>query len=201
MVVFVRKFSYEPGAESTSESVVKCVENQLHLDRPAQRFVSYEEFSRLAFPDMELQSAPRDPEYLRILFDDPAFRTRIGPLGIRFVIFVGGVTHSNVKSSGGLVGLSPAGGVLIAFVEWNKATELGASVFDLTKRSPVRQANASASGTPWLLIVEFVPIGATSDTEGRACRDLGRRVASDIAQDRDTAPGAPGRASNTTAGD
>jgi hypothetical protein len=196
MVVFVRKFSYEAGADSTSESVVNCVENQLRRDRPAQRLVSYEDFSQLAFPGMELQSAPHDPEYLRILFDDPAFRSRIKPLGIRFVIFVGGVTHSQAKASGAVVG-SPAGGVLIAYVEWNKATDLGASVFDLTNRNPVRQSNASASGKPWLLIVEFVPMGATSDTEGNACRSLAQRVAADLAQDRDAAPG---QVSNTSSG-
>ncbi len=197
MVVFVRKFSYEAGAESTSEGVVKCVEKQLRFERPAQRLVSYEEFSRLAFPDMEVASAPHDPEYLRILFDDPTFRARIEPLGIRFVIFVGGVTRSTVKSSSGIVGGSPAGGVLIAYVEWNKATELAASVFDLTNRNPVRQANASASGTPWLLVVEFVPMGATSDTEGNACRGLAQRVASDMAQDRDATPD---HVSNTSSG-
>ncbi len=181
LVVFVRKFSYAPYTDSASDSIVNCIEKEIGAGQTGRRFVAYEEFRRLAFPDIEPQSAPRDPEYLKILLEDPKFRERIKPLAIRFLVFVGGVTKAAPTGGAAIAGCC-AGGVLIAYVQWDKATDLGATVLDLTHQVSVTKLEASASGTAWLLIVEVVPIGAPAETESQSCHQLGKRLAADLAE-------------------
>jgi hypothetical protein len=183
MVVFVHQYIYAPDASSVSDGVVHCVEAEIRARNTRLRLVPYDEFRRLAFPGMQPESAPRDPEYLQMLLDDPQFRTRIKPLGLTSIIFVGGATSQVVDqgASGFFVGGCCEAGLLLVYVQWDKATHLGATILNLAAPDATHRVEATATGKPWLLVVELVPMGLPSDTESRACHLLGQRLAADLA--------------------
>ena len=181
MVVYFRA----AALENASQDIEACVEQQIRARLPKQHIVSYEEFRRAAFPQLDAASAPRHPSYLEILFDDANFRSRVSFLGVRWIVFVSGTSSSQKENFG--VGGGP---VLAAGGTTNKWTSLGAAIVSVNDLSRGQHLGTSANGkqffaagaiggamggVPFLI---FLPV----TTEGPACRALGQQVASRIAK-------------------
>lgn len=85
---FGYKYRYSRGKE---KKFVGCITEAIHATCPAVRIVPPDEFRKVAYPGM----APEDikPIENRSPFvDDPGFKGRIAPLGIRYLIRVSGWT-------------------------------------------------------------------------------------------------------------
>lgn len=88
MVVYYRSWT----RENAPEDIAACIEDEIRSARPSQRLVSFDAFRRAAFPQLEDAALPRDPKDLAVFFEDPRFRERLAPLGIRWIVFVSGVS-------------------------------------------------------------------------------------------------------------
>ena len=180
MVVYFRA----AALENASEDIEGCVEQQIRARLPKQHIVTYEEFRRAAFPQLDGASAPRHPSYLGILFDDANFRSSVSFLGVRWIVFVSGTSSSRAENFGG-----GGSGVLAAGGTTYKSTSLGAAIVSVNDLSRGQHLGTSANGKQFFLagaiggamgalpFLIYLPV----TTEGPACRALGQQVASRIA--------------------
>ena len=177
MLVFLREFSFEPDVYDIKDEgrILDCMSRAIRQHRPEQRIVKFDEFRKLAFPKLKSASAPRQPKFLSMMFEDPAFRGKIDHLRLRYIAFVGGVTKSEVEGGVTCAGSGPRG-VCFGAWTWDKESRVGASILDLGTVREVEAVEARASGTAWFAIIGAFPIGLPAATEAAACSDLGVRI-------------------------
>ena len=176
MLVFNREFSFDYRIDDVDdeEMLIDCVQESLRRGRPDQKVVSYDEFRKTAFPTLPATAAPRNPEYLSILFADAEFRTRIGTLGIRHVAFIGGIT---IKSGSADFIECYRGCRVWTLLTWDHTTRLAATILDLEASMQKDNLSASADDNSWLIVLGALPVGETSDALQHACHDLGYKLA------------------------
>ena len=163
-------------------AIVGCISNVVHKANPLLRIIPPDEFRRAVFPDLAPEAAPNNPEYLRLLLDQPTFKERVTSLGVRYLISIVGGTEQSGHTGVGGIGGGPGPGILIIGGGWDRKSSLIASVLDLQQERIAGQVEASASGHPWFLIMVPGPIiGVPAFTESKVCEDLGEAVAKFIA--------------------
>ena len=178
-MVFLTEITFEAGksAISDEDTIVECIKGGLRSRDSKRSIISYDEFRVIAFPDLARKASPRRPEYLGILLRQPEFRRRIAPLGIRYIVFVGGATETSSAKGGGFCGYGNRGGGCLTLVYWNRRSELAANIVDITGRPSPGTITSMQTGTAWLAIIGFVPLGMPAFTQSATCSDLGARVA------------------------
>ncbi len=188
MLVFVREFSFERRIDDIKAKgrILDCVRGEILRLRPKQPMVSFDQFRRTAFPDLQRESVPQHPKYFGVLTGSAKFREAIAPLDLRYVVFVGGVVETSEPEGGGLCAIGP-GAACFAYWEWDSASRMGATVFDLKKAQTADRIEASASGKAWFAIVGVFPIGLPSLTSETACKDLGVQIARFLASEQNPA--------------
>ncbi len=188
MLVFVREFSFERRIDDIKAKgrILDCVRGEILRLRPKQPMVSFDQFRRTAFPDLQRESVPQHPKYFGVLTGSAKFREAIAPLDLRYVVFVGGVVETSEREGGGLCVIGP-GGACFVYWEWDSASRMGATVFDLKKAQTADRIEASASGKAWFAIVGVFPIGVPSVTGDTACKDLGVQIARFLASEQNPA--------------
>lgn len=182
MLVYLRQFSFTPGVDDIEDEgrIVRCVGDAIHRKQPDRKMVSFEEFRRIAFPHLDAFSAPHEPEYISPLFRNPDFQTRVAPLGVRYIAFLGGVTETGAAKGGITCVYGGPAGACFGGWSWDKTSNVGAAVLDVSNLETVGDVNASASGTAWFAIVGVLPLGLPANTESAACNDLGARIAASL---------------------
>jgi len=183
LLVFVREFSFDPGVGDISEEgpFVACVREAVLETRPAQSVVSFDDFHQAVFPHLNRRSVPRDPEYISTLHHSPEFRRGMTSLGVRYIVFVGGVVEVEASGGGGCFG-GGYGAACFGYWEWDKASHVGASVLDLTRVRATDSIETTATGTAWFAMVGVIPLGLPSKPSAVACRLLGRDIARHLAR-------------------
>jgi hypothetical protein len=172
-----------PETTDLTSDAVNCISKALKERFPNLQIVLPNEFHRAAFPDVALELAPRALIYLPLLLNDPAFRARITPLGLRYLISVQGKTDQQGKLFGGGAGAGgpgPGGAVTWFGAEFDRKSNVTASILDL-QQGQSGEVRASAEGKPWFvcigLLIMCAPIGAPAFTEAKACDEIGAGVA------------------------
>lgn len=178
MLVFVRALSFDPKNSDIKDEdrILNCVRNEIVRIRPRQPVVTFEQFRRTAFPDLQRESVPQHPEYFAVLLDSMKFHEAIAPLNLRYVVFVGGVVETSEPWGDVICGGGYGGAGCFGYVEWGKSSRMAATVFDLKKKQTAYQVQASASGKAWVAIFLVLPIGLPSYPSDKACKDIGVRV-------------------------
>ena len=95
---------YEFGGEfsvAKENKFVGCITRAIHEAHPTVRFIPSDEFRRTALPDLTPEEASLElwgllglGSQIEPLLKESAFRDRIAPLGVRYVITVSGSTHT-----------------------------------------------------------------------------------------------------------
>ena len=187
-IITVRQYSYEQGVEivRNEKLLTDCIQNAIRRVNPNQDFIPFEKLTRLVFTNLPAHRVPRNPEYLEMLVKDPRFLNGAGSLGLRYLVFVGGTTETTISSSGGCVGGGPApAAACLAFVFFDKDSQISASVMDIHKLNFVEtDIKQGASGTSWIGILGFIPLGYYSPTVEQACNSLGQRVGAFLIADK-----------------
>ena len=85
MIAFFRDISLEAGIDDiTNETLVTdCIRNAIQNHTPGRRFVGYDTFRKLAFPDLPAKSAPRHPHYMALALERTDVQERISSLAAR----------------------------------------------------------------------------------------------------------------------
>lgn len=163
---------------SFATEATSCIAAALRDAYPALKIVRADEFNRTA-PDVALELAPRALIHLPLLLNDAAFRARIAPLGLRYLISVQGETSQKAKPIVGAVG-GHGGAVTVLGAEWDRRSNLTASILDVEQVLGAGEIRASTQGKPWFVCVGMLflcaPIGAPAFTESKACKELGEGV-------------------------
>lgn len=194
-VTVVLNYNYatsESEARAAEDKISSCITKAIRKAHPLVRIVSAEEFRRTAFPDLDFGTAPRSPESIALLLNNPVFLERMAPLVLRYLVIVGGiVTEQRInfrggRPSGGGGPFYPPGGTsdpyLYVFVDRN--SQVGALILDIKQAHASGEVSVTASGHPWLVWVPAalpIPVGLPAFTESRACGELGKAVVEFIA--------------------
>jgi len=178
MLVFVRELSFDPKTRDIKDEnrILNCVRDEIVRVRPRQPFVTFKQFRQTAFPDLQLESVPRRPEYFAVLLDSMEFHEAIKSLELRYVVFVGGVSQTSEPESWGGCGGGYGGVACLLYVEWAEASKIGATVLDLKMATRTNQLQASSSGKSFFAIVGIFPIGLPSYPSDKACKNVGIQV-------------------------
>jgi hypothetical protein len=165
-------------SDKLEKKVVGYIKDALEDTHPTVRVVPPEEFRQVAFPDLtpeEIQSG-----YWEQLLEDPAFRERIAPLGLHYLIAVSGGTTQDLKLR--LEG-SIAGGALTYMGD--RHSRLEATVIDLKQGSTAGrlEVDAYSKGRVGWTILPF-PAYVSAPTETRACSELGEAVTTFLAGEK-----------------
>ena len=157
-----------------------CVAKALKEAFPTLRIISSEAFYRTAFPEPAAEKTVHTGADISSALKDPAFRERIAPLGLRYLILIRGGTEQTVEPIIG-AGAGYGGAVTVLGAEWDRASSLNASIVDLKKYGSVGSLWVTASGKPWFICIGMgpfcAPLGAPAFTESKACGSFGEGVA------------------------
>lgn len=178
MIIFLRDISLAPGVEEMSDEalLVDCIRSAIKDRNPKRRFVAYDTFRKLAFPDLPAIAAPRHPRYIRLVIERPDIRNRIADLNIRYMIFVGGVVETKQQGGIGCLGAGYGFGCF-GLVTWDKESRLAASILDLERMGGLETVKATTSGTAWFAVFIIFPLGFPAAPEAFACADQGAKIA------------------------
>ena len=184
-----------PGLES---EVTGCIQSALGGTHPNIRIISPNEFRSAAFPNLSIHQIPSGYLSWQKLLRDPAFHTKIAPLGLRYVLAVDteeGRRLTNVEWNAATSMLGGPGPSLSA--SWDNEVLLETIVVDAKHRRVAGAVHAYAKGNSGagLSLVTFpfpflLPHGMTSFPFGVACRGLGEGLAQFLADESAAEEGA-----------
>ena len=177
-IIFSREFSYGQGETPIYEdSIVPCIKNKILEHNSNQNIISFDKVASKLFPDLPKKRVPRSPEDFSILLDDEKFYTDISAMGIRYVIFVGGLTTETGEHSYGGCGGGYGGAGCLAAIVWDKETRLSASILDIKlKNSMATNVENTSTGASWFAIIGVFPIGMPSFSVHNACSNVGNDI-------------------------
>jgi hypothetical protein len=132
---------------------------------------SNEEFQDSMFPWFEPSTAPQRAEGVALLLERPRVRERIEASGVRYIVWVDGLTRET--DSGGSIScaIGPGGGGCIGFGWWEKESDYDAVVWDLREAKMAGSVSANVVGTSALVGV-IVPLPFIARVQGTACDRL-----------------------------
>lgn len=160
-------------AQRIEEVIEECVVDALEDMEPPVQTVSAESFRKAAFPDLDYLSVPSSSKSILKLLEAPEFKNQINLLGLRYLLVIHG--ESNLSSPTGFcIGL-------ICVVLWGKTTQMSVSMLDLTMIRNAGEVKVNARAPGWFAIVGIFPIGFPAISEGPACEETGKQVATFIA--------------------
>ena len=156
-----------------------CVSKALKEAFPSLRVISSDDFNRAAFPVQPSGTTVRGPTDFILLLKDNGFRERVNPLGLHYLILIGGETEQKTKPTGVATEVLLTG----VGVEWDRISGLNASILDLKTDQSVGSVWVEASGNPTFACIGFaVPLGGciplviAAFTESEACGSFGASV-------------------------
>ena len=115
------------------------------------------------------------PQGLASLLEKPKVRDRMAESGVRYIVWVDGLTRET--DSGGSIScaVGPGGGGCIGFGWWEKESDYDAVVWDLREAKTAGSVSANVIGTSALVGV-IVPLPFIARVQGTACDRLAEQL-------------------------
>jgi hypothetical protein len=161
---------------SSEDDFMDCVGDKLGAGtginvRPNNAFVDS------LFPWFEPSTAPQRAEGVRRLLARPLVAERIAQTGVRYLIWLDGVTRK-VDSGGSMsCAIGPGVGGCLGFGWWEKTSDYEATIWDLNEAKSAGTVSAKVNGTSAMLGV-LVPVPFIARVQSAACD----RMASQLQQ-------------------
>lgn len=127
------------------------------------------------FPWFEPSTAPQRAEGVVRLFARPAVRQRIDDSGVRYVVWVDGMTRQTDSGGSFSCAIGPGGGGCLGFGWWEKESDYDAFVWDLKEAKTAGVVSANVTGTSALVGV-LVPVPLIARVQGTACDRLAEQL-------------------------
>jgi hypothetical protein len=159
---------------SAEDDFMDCVGNKMNR-RYGIAVHSNDTFQDSLFPWFEPSTAPQRAEGVARLFARPAVRERIDASGVRYVVWVDGMTRQTDSGGSFSCALGPGGGGCIGFGWWEKESDYDAFVWDLKEAKTAGVVSANVTGTSALLGV-LVPVPLIARVQGTACDRLAEQL-------------------------
>ena len=166
----------KPHVEGTSaeDDFMDCVGNKIS-GRAGIRVQPNNDFQDSMFPWFEPSTAPQRPEGVAQLLARPAVRQRMEENGVRYIVWVDGLTRQT--DSGGSIScaIGPGGGGCIGFGWWEKESDYDAIVWDLEEAKSAGSVSTNVTGTS-ALVGAIVPLPFIARVQGTACDRLAEQL-------------------------
>ena len=180
----------KPHVEGTSaeDGFMDCVGDKI-ARRAGIRVQANNDFQDTMFPWFEPSTAPQRPEGVAQLLSRPAVRQRIEENGVRYIVWVDGLTRQT--DSGGSIScaIGPGGGGCIGFGWWEKESDYDAIVWDLQEAKSAGSVSTNVTGTS-ALVGAIVPLPFIARVQGTACDRLAEQLSAFLhGQDASVAAG------------
>jgi hypothetical protein len=155
---------------SAEDGFMDCVGEKI-ARKAGIRVQPNNDFQDAMFPWFEPSTAPQRPEGVTQLLARPAVRQRIEEKGVRYIVWVDGLTRQT--DSGGSIScaIGPGGGGCIGFGWWEKESDYDAVVWDLQEAKSAGSVSTNVTGTS-ALVGAIVPLPFIARVQGAACDRL-----------------------------
>ena len=166
----------KPHVEGTSaeDDFMDCVGDKI-ARRSGIRVQPNNDFQDSMFPWFEPSTAPQRPEGMAQLLSRPAVRQRMEESGVRYIVWVDGLTRQT--DSGGSIScaIGPGGGGCIGFGWWEKESDYDAIVWDLQEYKSAGSVSTNVTGTS-AIVGAIVPLPFIARVQGTACDRLAEQL-------------------------
>lgn len=161
---------------SAEDDFMDCVGDKMNR-RYGIAVHSNDAFVDALFPWFEPSTAPQRAEGVTRLFARPAVRQRIDDSGVRYVVWVDGMTRQTDSGGSFSCAIGPGGGGCLGFGWWEKESDYDAFVWDLKEARTAGVVSANVTGTSALVGV-IVPVPLIARVQGTACDRLAEQLGS-----------------------
>ena len=132
-------------------------------------------FQDALFPWFEPSTAPQRAEGVTHLLERELVRQRIEASGVRYIVWVDGVTRQTDSGGSITCAVGPGGGGCIGFGWWEKESDYDALVWDLKQAKTAGTVSTNVTGTS-ALVGALVPLPFIARVQGAACDRLGDQI-------------------------
>ncbi len=168
VVILARR--HHSGHEAES-SFTECISESLTSGAAPLDVRAEQAFVDTLFPWFEPRTAPLSADTLPKLLGEPAIAEKLAGTGVRYIVWVDGMTEVSEGAGSMTCAVGPGGGGCFGFTWWDKDSQYEASVWDLETYEDVGRISAAAQGTSYMPAV-IVPIPLIARTQATACKGL-----------------------------
>jgi len=159
---------------TTEDDFLDCVSQRM-ARQSGIRMHGNNEFQDALFPWFEPSTAPQRAEGVTQLLERQLVRQRIEASGVRYIVWVDGVTRQTDSGGSFSCALGPGGGGCIGFGWWEKESDYDALVWDLKQAKTAGTVSTNVVGTSALVGV-IVPLPFIARVRGAACDRLAEQI-------------------------
>lgn len=158
---------YEP-----ENDFVSCVGRSLGGE---VRVIPQQEFVDTMYPWFEALTAPTNVSQLGTLLANEVVAARIATYGVRYVIWLDGITETVNKMGSLSCVIGPGGGGCFGFAQWDDEANYEASIWDFKDLTLSGKISAETKGTSYLPAV-IVPVPLLARVKANACHSLANQL-------------------------
>lgn len=159
----------------TESNFIDCVGRVVSTGRNGIRVVPEKEFQNALFPFFEPRTAPMRTGHLRQLMEVEVARQRIEDFGVKYIVWVDGITRRGDTAGSISCTIGPAGGGCFGFGTWTDDSNFEAEVWDMNTLDLAGSISTDANGQSYMPAV-VVPIPLIARVEANACEGLGNQL-------------------------
>lgn len=160
---------------TTEDDFLDCVSKRM-ARQSGIRMHGNDEFQDSLFPWFEPATAPQRAEGVTQLLERQLVRQRVADSGVRYIVWVDGVTRKTDSGGGMSCAIGPGGGGCIGFGWWEKESDYDALVWDLKQARTAGTISTNVVGTSAMVGV-IVPLPFIARVQGAACDRLADQIA------------------------
>lgn len=136
-------------------------------DRPFQIY-SDDQFIDAFYPWLEPSTAPVNPQSFTTFLGRPGVSERVTTMGVRFIVWVDGVTQKTDGGGSIACAVGPGGAGCLGLGWWEKNSDYEATVWDLRAGVNAGTVSTNVKGTS-VMIGAIAPIPLISPVQSTAC--------------------------------
>ncbi|HMN44955.1 MAG TPA: hypothetical protein PKE27_10295 [Povalibacter sp.] len=158
-------------------------------NKPFQVFAD-DHFVDAFYPWLEPSTAPVNPQAFSTFLSRPGVAERVSSLGVRFIVWVDGVTQKTDGGGSIACAVGPGGAGCLGLGWWEKQSDYEATVWDLRDGVSAGTVTTDVKGTS-VMIGAVAPIPIISPVQSTACDRLAGQLRSFLVgadDDPDVAP-------------
>jgi hypothetical protein len=159
----------------TEDNFTDCVGNDLARGAHGFKVRNHVQFVDQLFPWFEPSTAPARPEALVALLEKPGVASRIAETGVRYVVWLDGVTRKTDSGGSIACGAGPGGAGCIGFGWWEKESDYVANIWDIKETRSVGKVTTDVTGTS-ALVGAIVPLPFIARVQGTACNRMASQL-------------------------
>lgn len=166
---------HDSAEVETEPSLVRCIGSRLQRGAKGVTIIPETEFVDLFYPWFEARTAPKHPERLRKVLEEPGIAERIEQLNIRYFVWIEGSTERTNSAGTMTCSIGPGGGGCFGFGTWEDTSEYETAIWNLDGFREVGRISTDAVGTSYMPAF-VIPIPLLARVEGDACQGMGNQL-------------------------